>query len=365
MPLQNSLFLREPGALDLFQDRGALCFPAIGGGLEVMVREVDVYGGHQFLDAREAAFAHDVIGKLAKEAFDQVEPRGAGRGEVKMDARMFFQPGAHRSMLVCGVVVDNEMQRQPRGRFAMKFFEKGQPFDMRVLGSRRAEDPTVEVIERREERHGAVACIVVGASANMANPQGQSGLGSLQRLALAFLVAAQDERLVGRVEVEANDVPELGLEVRVVRQFESSGQVGLDLVGRPNPLHARRRYSGLASHRTHAPAGPIRRRLCRLRNDPVLLRCGNRRLRPAARRFLQPCQTVAGKPALPANHCRSAHSYFGGRRLLATARGTQQNDPRPGDHALRRRRGVDHSFQLPALLAVEVQNFDGSGHTQH
>jgi hypothetical protein len=56
---------------------------------------------------------------------------------VNVDAGMFFQPGAHRGMLVRSVVVDDEMQRERRGRLAMKFFEKGEPLDVRVLRRRR------------------------------------------------------------------------------------------------------------------------------------------------------------------------------------------------------------------------------------
>jgi hypothetical protein len=41
-----------------------------------------------------------------------------------------------------------------------------------------------------------------------------------------------------------------------VREFEGSGQVGLDLVGGPNALHARRRYPGLPSHRKTPPGPP-------------------------------------------------------------------------------------------------------------
>lgn len=364
MPLQHSLGRRQPGALDLFHDRGALCFPAIGGGLEMMVREVALDAGDQFLDARAATFAHDVVGELAKQAFDRAEPGGAGRGEVKMDPRVFFQPGSKRGMLVRGVVVDNEMQRQPRGLLSRKFLEKGEPFGARVLGSHGAGDPTVEVVERSEDRHSAVACVVVGASAHGASPQGRSRLGSLQHLAQAFLVAAQDERLVRWVEPKANDVPELGLEVRVARKFEGSGQVGLVLVGRPNPLHARRGYPGVESHRTYAAAGPIRRRLGRVRDYAVLLCFGNLRLRPTARRFLPSRQTVAGQPALPANHRRPAHPHFYGRHLQAAVGGTKQNDLRPGQHTLRRLRAADHAFQFPALLTVEFQKFAGAGHPQ-
>src|SRR5215207_1884660 len=157
MALQNSFCLRQACPLNLFQNGGALGLPAIRRRPEVVMREVNVDGGDQFVDACKAAFADDVVGELAKEALNEVEPGGAGWSEVNVDARMFFQPGADGGMLVCGVVVDDEMQRELCGRLAMEFFEKGEPLNVRVLRCRRAEDPTIEVIERGKERHRAVA----------------------------------------------------------------------------------------------------------------------------------------------------------------------------------------------------------------
>src|SRR5262245_14670776 len=112
MALQNSFCLRQPCTVDLFQDRGAFGFPAIRRGLEVVVREVNVDGGDQFVDAGKAAFTNDIVGELAKETLDKVEPGGAGGSEVNVNAGMFFQPGADGGMLVGGVVVDDEMQRE-------------------------------------------------------------------------------------------------------------------------------------------------------------------------------------------------------------------------------------------------------------
>src|SRR6266498_856856 len=116
MPLQNGFCLCQPGAVDLFQDGSALGFPAIGRRLEVVMREVNIDGGDQFIDAGKAAFAHDVVSELAKKALDEVEPGGAGGSEVNVNAGMFFQPSADGGMLVGGVVVDDEMQRELRGR---------------------------------------------------------------------------------------------------------------------------------------------------------------------------------------------------------------------------------------------------------
>ncbi len=62
-------------ALDFFEDCRTRGFPSVRDGLEIVVREMDIDGGDQLLDAGKAAVANDVVGKLAKEALNQVQPR--------------------------------------------------------------------------------------------------------------------------------------------------------------------------------------------------------------------------------------------------------------------------------------------------
>jgi hypothetical protein len=101
------------------------------------MREVDVDGGDQLGDAGKAAFAHDLVGQLAKEALYEVEPRGAGGGEVNVKARVLLEPGANHGVFVSRVVVDDQMQGQFSRCLAVQLFQKGQPLDVRmVLGGR-------------------------------------------------------------------------------------------------------------------------------------------------------------------------------------------------------------------------------------
>ena len=70
-------------------------------------------------------------------------------------------------------------------------------------------------VQRREERGGAVAHVVVGAPLGLTRPHGQHRLRAVERLDLALLVDAEYERALGRVEIEAYDVPYLLHEERV------------------------------------------------------------------------------------------------------------------------------------------------------
>jgi hypothetical protein len=71
---------------------------------------------------------------------------------------------------------------------------------MPVPGSPFRQDFPAEIIERGKKGDRAVPVIVVGASANLPLLQGQPRLRALQRLALAFLIAAQHDRPHGRIQ---------------------------------------------------------------------------------------------------------------------------------------------------------------------
>ncbi len=66
MESQNSLGLSFAGALDFFEDGGALGLRAVGYGAEVVVGEVDIDGSDQLTDAGEAALTNDVVGGLLR-----------------------------------------------------------------------------------------------------------------------------------------------------------------------------------------------------------------------------------------------------------------------------------------------------------
>src|SRR5664279_2504202 len=107
-----------------------------------------------------------------------------------MEAGMSVEPGLHFGMFVRGVVVQNHMDVHSGRSLGVNRAKKLQPLLMPMSGSPFGQDFSVEIIERGKERDRAVPVIVVGAGANLPLFKGQSRLCALQRLALAFLIAA-------------------------------------------------------------------------------------------------------------------------------------------------------------------------------
>jgi hypothetical protein len=186
MKLQNSICLCRPGALDLFENHRAFRPPAVRGGLEVVVRQMNVDGCDQLADAGKAALADNVVGQLAEETFDKIEPRRAGGSEVKVNSRVLFEPSENNGMLVGGVVVDDQMKVQFGRRLTVDFLQECEPLDMGMLLSGRAQNFAIEVVQRRKERNGTMADVVMSAGPDMTDAQRQIRLRALKRLALAF-----------------------------------------------------------------------------------------------------------------------------------------------------------------------------------
>src|SRR5487761_2448725 len=63
----------------------------------------------QFGNAAKGSTLKSLSRDLGKKALDGVEPRGAGRGEMRMEAWMRFKPGFDKRMLVGRVVIHDDM----------------------------------------------------------------------------------------------------------------------------------------------------------------------------------------------------------------------------------------------------------------
>ena len=82
------------------------------------------------------------------------------------------------------------------------------------------EHPSSGDVQRGEQRRRAVPDVVVGVAFGLAEAHRQRRLGAIERLNLRLLVHAQDHRVVGRVEVQPDDVAHLLDEERVGGQLE-------------------------------------------------------------------------------------------------------------------------------------------------
>ena len=98
--------------------------PAEGSWICVGFGEEALDGGLEFDDGSEDATFEPPLCQLGEVAFDGVEPRGGGGGEVEGPARMAGQPFTDLGMLVGGIVVGDGMDEFPAGTAASTALRK-------------------------------------------------------------------------------------------------------------------------------------------------------------------------------------------------------------------------------------------------
>ena len=100
-----------------------------------------------------------------------------------------------------------------------------------------ADNLALEDIERREQGGDAMALVVVGHGAGTPLLHRQPRLGAIKGLNLALLIDREDDGVVGRIDIEADDVLQFGGKLRIVGQLELAHQMRLKPMGTPDPLH--------------------------------------------------------------------------------------------------------------------------------
>jgi len=79
--------------------------------------------------------------------------------------------------------------------------------------------------------------IIVGDAFQISQSHGQYRLGAIQGLNLALFVGAQHQRVIGRVQVQADDVSHLLDKERIGGKFETARAVRLQGEGLKQPMH--------------------------------------------------------------------------------------------------------------------------------
>jgi len=328
-------------------DEGAQVFVVVGQP----VADVGAQLAHRALDdaARRAR------GQLGEPALDEVQPGGAGGGEVQREARMGEQPVPHRRGLVGGVVVEDEVHLKLGRDLALERRQEALELDRAMAGVQRADHLAGGGVERRDQAAGAVALIVVGGARRRAG--WRRPRAAIVRLDLALLVDAEHDGELGRVEVEADDVAHLLDEQRILGELPVLDGVGLQAERPPDARDRRLREAAGGRHPARRPVrAALRRLLLQGAHDQLLDALVAERPRPARSRLIeQPFQTPGREPPAPLGHRRASDPQAA--RDLAVVR-----TGRAGQHDARARcqagRRAASARPAPELLALPCGEHD-------
>ena len=173
------------------------------------------------------------FGQLSKPALDQIEPGSRGGSEVQVEARTFGKPAADPLGFMPTVVVQDEVHLEFCGHVAFDDIEKSAELTGTMTMMKLAQHVTAGDVESGEQAGGSVPFVVMATALDLSGAHGQKRRSAIQRLNLALLVHAQNQRSVGRVQIEADDVADLVDKQRITAQLK--GLAAMRLQGKSAP----------------------------------------------------------------------------------------------------------------------------------
>jgi RHS repeat-associated protein len=332
-------------------------------GLCVFVPLCDVLGDRAFeaTHAIEASASDGLAGDHREPALHEFQPRGAGGREVDVEAGMGREPVVDLRMLVRAVVVADQVDLAPRVALGDRV-EKRDELDVRVAREATAMNLPARHLERRKQAGGSVALVVVGHAGGNAGTKRQDRLGAIERLDLRLLVHRQHQRPLRRIEVQADDVRHLAVELGIAAELEGLDPMRLQVVLLPDALH---RHVAEADLAREAPGAPVRAGLGRPhrgRDHGTLLRRADLTRPPRPGPRLEPGQTLLAIAAAPGADRVGGDLEPARRGPRPFPCGTRQDDPRAQRPRLRQGRRAEPPLQRGP---IDFGNRELRSHVRH
>lgn len=224
-----------------------------------MVGQIVFDSGDQGRNASETSSPETFLREFTKPAFNQIQPRTGRWSEVQMKTRMPLEPGFHAGMLMGAIIIHDQMEIEFGRGFAVDFLKESEELLMPMAWHAASDHLAVEHAQGGKQGGRSMADVVMRHCPTAALLKGQTGLGSVKSLDLAFLIQAQNQRLVRRIQIQPHDIAQLLYEAFITAEFESADQMGLQVVLLPDPPDGRFTQLLGLGHRPGTPMGRIRR----------------------------------------------------------------------------------------------------------
>ncbi len=216
-----------------------------------------------------------LVGDVAKPPLNKIQPRTARRDEVHVEPRMPLQPCFDPGMFVRVVVIHDQVQVHGRRRLFVHKLEKLDPLLMAMTRHARSNQLTLRQFQRCKQRRGPIALVIMRHRTAPALLERKARLRAIQGLNLALLVAAQNERMVRRIEIQPDNIHQFVDEVGVAAEFESSDMGRFQIMRLPYAIDQIGTDTQMFGQRPNAPVRCVGRRLMKSRLDdsfsPALL----------------------------------------------------------------------------------------------
>ena len=183
----------------------------------------------------------------------------------------------------------------------------------------------------------------------------QDRRGAIQGLDLGLLVDAEHDRVLRRVQIEADDVADLGFELRVGGKLEGSVSPRLHAVGAPRPRDGRVADPEVPAQQPRGPVCDGQRCRWRLQRRGDDLRVIDRPGPAAARQIAKPTEPVGDEPVAPLDHRRARDPDQASSRRGPRPVSDREHHPRPLSMPSPDRRAPRPILQRRAILIAQRQ----------
>jgi hypothetical protein len=251
--------------------------PFDGSSRLVVMADVTKDFSAEILDGGKNASGDDLSLNFGEPDFDLVKPRRISGCKMNANLGMIGQEVVDELGFMGREIVSDNVDLASEGLGSHDLGEKVDELSAGMALSRLAEDFSASGIKGSVKRKSAVAVIFKAMSLGSARRKRQNRIQAVQGLDGSLFVYAKDGGMIRRVQIEADNVSGLLLEVGILAQHVTAQPVRLKAVPSPNPrdghvIGAKRGRQPAAApvggSVLRATAGPLqnaRLKLCRVR----------------------------------------------------------------------------------------------------
>jgi hypothetical protein len=174
-------------------------------------------------------------------------------------------------MLVRGIIIEHCVDPLAGWHLTLDGTEETDEFEVAMALHATADHRAVEHAKCGEQGGSAVPLVIVGHGLAAAWLDRQTRLAVVEGLDLALLVGRKHDGVGRRIDIEADDVDELGGKAGFARVLEATQPMRLQFVRPPDALYRAQRDAGCLGHR---PAGPVGRLVRRFGAEPAPAKAG-------------------------------------------------------------------------------------------
>jgi len=272
---------------------------------------------------------------------------------------MTYQPALDQGRFMGGVIVHHDMDLMVRQSGCINLVKEFPEFNGAMALMACSQDLAGPGVESSEKGCSPMARVVVSSSFDLSWAHREQWLHAIKSLDLGFLIHTKNNCLVGRVQVQPNDIPHFLNEERIGRKFETLRTMWLENECPPDAAYYTLAQSRPSCHRSSAPmSGFSRHSLQSESHYPFYISISDLPRCTGSCLVQQAIKPLFQKTSTPFPYSMAANSQFTGYDAIALACGATQHKASSLGKSLACLGSSDPAFQSLALLYSQYNRWN-------